>query len=345
MFNRYMWRLILLCVLPVVLVPAAACMTADGGDAASEARRLAAPYALNVPAWELHNTLAPIVDTSEAGIPASLAADIEHELAQQGLAAAPRVRYRLVQPPLLLVISPRERIFYLNRQLLQPGMETAEMEELEDGIAEKGLSALVVKIGGFGAAYPAVVSPSLPLKTIVEAVVEEWAHQYLALRPLGFLYFLDSLGMVHDPGVVTMNETLAGIIADEVSADVCSRYGGAQLQQGNEKDEGLDFAVEMRLTRKHVDELLAGGRVDEAERYMSERRDLFRAHGYPIRKLNQAYFAFHGIYGQDPGSVSPVYAQMKKLRQASGSLSEFVQLVSAMTGAGALEKAVGNLPQ
>ncbi|MFA5079182.1 MAG: hypothetical protein WC541_06845 [Dehalococcoidia bacterium] len=345
MFNRFISRLILLCTLPVVLMSAAACLPAVGGDAASEARRLAAPYALNVPAWELHNTFAPPDAAPQKGIPAALGADIENALAQQGIAALPPVRYRLVQPPLLLVISPRERIFYLNRLLLQPGMDAARMEELEDGIAEKGLSALVVKIGGFGAAYPAVVSPSLPLKTIAEAVVEEWAHQYLALRPLGFLYLLDSLGFSQDPGVITMNETLAGMMADEISAAVCSRYSGAALQQGGASDDGFDFAAEMRLTRRQVDELLAGGSVDEAERYMNERRDFFVAHGYPIRKLNQAYFAFHGIYGQDPGSASPVYGQMKKLRQASGSLAEFVQQVSAMTGSDALEKAVDSLPR
>jgi len=344
-FNRFMWRLILLCMLPVVLMSAAACLPGGGGDAASEARRLAAPYTLNVPAWELRNTFSSLEDTAQAGIPSSLDTDIEQALVQQGIAAAPPVRFRLEQPPLLLVISLRDRIFYLDRQLLQPGMDTAEMEQLEDSIAEKGLSALVVKIGGFGAAYPSVVSPSLPLKTIVEAVVEEWAHQYLALKPLGFLYFLDSLGIVHDPAVVTMNETLAGIIADEIGDIVYSRYSDVALQQSSGEDDGFDFEAEMRLTRKHVDGLLAGGRVDEAERYMNERRDFFRVHGYPIRKLNQAYFAFHGIYGQDPGSASPVYAQMKKLRQASGSLAGFVERVSAMTGADALERAVGNLPQ
>jgi len=101
----------------------------------------------------------------------------------------------------------------------------------------------------------------------------------------------------------------------------------------------------MRLTRKHVDELLAGGAIVEAERYMEERRDFFQAHGYPIRKLNQAYFAFHGIYGQDPASASPVYVQMMKLRQASSSLAEFVERVSSMTGIADLEKAAGSLPR
>jgi hypothetical protein len=326
-------------------MPGAACLQYGGGDAESEVRRAAGPYMLNVPAWELHNSFAPLEAAAKGVSPAALDADIEQELAQQGIAALPPVRSRIERPPLLLVISPRERILYSDRLLLQPGMDTAVMEQLENSIGKKGLSALVVKIGGFGAAYPAVVSPSLPLRTIVEAAVEEWAHQYLVFKPLGFLYLLDCLGFSQAPGVITMNETLAGIIADEISTAVCSRYSGAALQQGGAEDDGFDFAAEMRLTRKHVDELLAGGGVDEAERYMNERRDFFIAHGYPIRKLNQAYFAFHGIYGQDPASAGPVYAQMKKLREASGSLAEFVERVSAMTGTGALEQAAGDLPR
>jgi len=52
----------------------------------------------------------------------------------------------------------------------------------------------------------------------------------------------------------------------------------------------------MRETRIRVDKLLAQGRIEEAEAYMEERRQEFVAHGYYIRKLNQAYFAFHGAY-------------------------------------------------
>jgi len=342
LFKMHAGSLFLLLAL---LIFTSACGPAGGADVRQELRQAAGSCALNVPAWELHNSLAPLEKIVHEGIPASLDADLETVRAQQGIAAVPPGRTRLVQPPLLLVVSPRDRIFYLHRQLLQPDLDTVRMEKLEDVIAEMGFSALVVKMGGFGAAYPSVVSPSLPLKSIIEAAVEEWSHQYLALRPLGFLYLLDCLGFNQDPGVITVNETLAGIMADEISAAVCSRYSAAVLEQGGAKDGGFDFAAEMRLTRKHVDELLAGGAIVEAERYMEERRDFFQAHGYPIRKLNQAYFAFHGIYGQDPASASPVYVQMMKLRQASSSLAEFVERVSSMTGIADLEKAAGSLPR
>ena len=346
MFSRRSLRSSLFCMLFILAVLAAGCL--PGGGQGAGIRSAAKPYALDLAAWELQNSLAPLSQVTPAPnlpvSPAALSEDIGQVLAQQGIAAVPPVMTRLQDPPLLLVVSPRDRILYLDRLLLLPGLNVAQVEEVESGIGFLGLSALVVKIGGFGAAYPAIVSPSMPLKNIVGAAVEEWAHQYLALRPLGFLYLIDSLGLSQDPSVITMNETLAGMISDEIGAAVYSRYGQGQgVQQGNGPAEGFDFDTEMRTTRGRVDELLASGKVGEAEDYMETRRFFFNAHGYPIRKLNQAYFAFHGIYGQDPGSASPIYGQMLQLRAASVSLAAFVDRVSSMTGYDQLEDAIKNL--
>ena len=52
---------------------------------------------------------------------------------------------------------------------------------------------------------------------------------------------------------------------------------------------------------------------------------------YPIRKLNQAYFAFHGAYADKPTSISPIGDELKKLRQRSESLKDFLETVAAMT--------------
>jgi len=336
-----------ICCLFLLLILLAACLTVKGEDRGAEIRRVAGPYALNTVAWELQNTLAP--GSPASGLPVSattLDNDIEQVLAEQGISAVPPVRSRLEAPPLLLVVSPRDHIQYKERLLLTPGLDRGRVEAVENGIDALGLSSLVVNIGGFGAAYPAIISPSMPLKTIVEAAVEEWAHQFLALRPLGFLYLLDSLGFSQDPAVITMNETLAGMIADEIGPAVSRRYDQEQeLQQVDRPADGFDFDAEMRLTRRHVDELLAAGMVDEADAYMEERRTFFNDNGYHIRKLNQAYFAFHGIYGRDPGSASPIYGQMKMLRAASASLAEFVDRVSAMTGYAELEQVVKDLPR
>jgi hypothetical protein len=61
---------------------------------------------------------------------------------------------------------------------------------------------------------------------------------------------------------------------------------------------------------------------------MEERRQLFIANGYPIRKLNQAYFAFHGTYAASAASISPIGDQVQKLRDNSDSLSDFLRTVS-----------------
>jgi len=334
----------------MLLILSAGCLPGGGQDRGAEIQRIAEPYALNLVAWETQNTFARISQDSNASVlpvsPDALERDIEQVLKEQKIAAVPPVRTRLQPPPLLLVVSPRERIQYLDRLLLQPGLDGSQVVEVENAIDAMGLSSLVVKIGGFGAAYPSIVSPSMPLKNIVEAAVEEWAHQYLALRPLGFLYFLDCLGFSQDPNVITMNETLAGMIAEEIGDVVYRRYGESPVpQQAGGTADGFDFNAEMRLTRRHVDELLAAGGIDEAEAYMEQRRIFFNSHDFPIRKLNQAYFAFHGIYGKDPGSASPIYGQMRKLRDASGSLSGFVDRVSAMTRYSELEQAVNDLPR
>jgi hypothetical protein len=218
------------------------------------------------------------------------------------------------------------------------------MAQIEEKVDALDLSSLVIQLGGFGAAYPAIVSPDMAPENIVNAVVEEWAHQYLAFKPLGFLYLIDSLGWRQDTEVIVMNETLAGMIAREIGDKVYGRYyQGTGIKVNNPNPGAFNFTREMRETRLKVDGLLAAGKIEEAERYMEERRIDFNRQGYRIRKLNQAYFAFHGIYGQDPGAVSPVYRDMLKLRRNHSGLAGFVDKISGMTGYKDLERSVSGL--
>jgi len=64
---------------------------------------------------------------------------------------------------------------------------------------------------------------------------------------------------------------------------------------------------------------------------MEERRQLLADEGYYIRKLNQAYFAFHGTYADEPTSVDPIGVEMREARRQSTSLSNFVNVLSVMT--------------
>ncbi len=84
---------------------------------------------------------------------------------------------------------------------------------------------------------------------------------------------------------------------------------------------------EMRETRLTVEGLLAEGKIEDAESYMEERRQFLDDNGYFVRKLNQAFFAFHGSYATGAASVSPIGDQLEELRDGSESLEEFLKTV------------------
>ena len=300
-------------------------------------------YALDLAAWEVNNLVSAgdKVAAKEVTDFSSLPGNISEVLIAENITVFPQVRVKLVEPPLLLVISPRDRIVYYDRVLLIQGLSVDVMAQIEGKVDALDLSSLVVPLGGFGAAYPALVSPDMAPAHIVNAAVEEWAHQYLAFKPLGFLYLVDSLGLRQDPDVIVMNETLAGMIAQEIGDKVYEHYYSNPESQVNSPGQAVfDFNKEMRETRQKTNSLLTAGRIAEAERYMENRRIDFNRQGYKIRKLNQAYFAFHGIYGQDPGAVSPVYQNMLKLRKNYADLAGFIDKISGMTSYKDLEKAI-----
>jgi hypothetical protein len=315
------------------------------GDLGANIRRVAGPYALKLPDWEIENMVAPARESPGGGV-SGLDEKITLVLKDEKIPVIPSVRIRLTRPPLLLVISPKDKIRYMDRLLLKADLSDDQIEEVEKQVDALHLSSLVVELGGFAAAYPAIVSPDMSTKYTLSAAAEEWAHQHLAFRPLGFLYLLDSLGFSQSPDVISMNETLAGIIADEIGGRVYGRY----YQPDNNATSVLktisdfDFNMEMKQTRKTVDVILEQGNIEQAEQYMESRRLIFVQHGYKIRKLNQAYFAFHGIYGQDPAAVSPVYDRMTRLRRSYANLADFAQDVSGMTRYEDLQSAVDRLP-
>jgi hypothetical protein len=96
----------------------------------------------------------------------------------------------------------------------------------------------------------------------------------------------------------------------------------------------FDYRKEMHETRVRTDQLLSEGKILEAEKYMEARRQFFWDNGYPMRKLNQAYFAFYGAYADVPGGPAgedPVGPAVRKLREESESLADFIFRISRMT--------------
>lgn len=249
----------------------------------------------------------------------------------------PPVQMHMTPLPLVLIVSPRERIEQIHNIPLLPGLTTADREVIESSILETtDRSALVVPIGGLGI-YPAMLVETSNINFLVNTIAHEWAHHWLTLHPLGLNY-------AASPALRTMNETVASIVGDEIGERVIERYypefipPDETTQPEPDDPAAFDFNAEMAQTRIRVDELLAQGKVEEAEAYMEQRRQFFLDNGYQIRKLNQAYFAFYGAYAVTPGQSGgdPIGPALVALRQSQPSLRSFLDQVSRITSVEAL---------
>jgi hypothetical protein len=262
----------------------------------------------------------------------------------------PPVSAHFTPLPSLLVVSPRDRIENVFSLSLRHGLDTAEREAAEAQIdAELYVSSLITNIGGL-AAYPSMLLESSWLPWVAEVTAHEWTHHYLTLRPLGWNY-------LESGETRTINETTASIVGKEIGYEVITRYYPElpppelpSLPKPSDEEEPreetppaeppeFDFRMEMRETRIRVDELLADGKIEEAEAYMEEQRQMFVAEGYVLRKLNQAYFAFHGSYADAPGAAGkdPIGPTVLKFRAHSPDLYAFVSEIAHVTTLAELE--------
>ncbi len=247
----------------------------------------------------------------------------EQGLEHPQLGLFPPVDTAFGRPPTLLVMSPRDRIYRQDAFLLKPGLEDAVKDELE-GVAldSENLSAVVVPTGGLSV-YPSVVMDTAGLRFGLEVAAHEWVHHWFFFHPLG-------RNFRRSPEMLTLNETAATIAGEELGDLAYAALTGEEVTRpwvrGNPAE--FDFTAEMRKTRLRAEELLVQGDIVGAEAYMEERRRLFVQRGYNIRKLNQAYFAFHGSYATGAGSVSPIGEQLRELRRRSGSVGEFLKTMA-----------------
>ncbi len=246
----------------------------------------------------------------------------------------PPLNFKLDKPPHLLVISPRDKIESMREIPLKQSINLEEMESIEAKVDKLGVSSLVVELGGFGGTYPTFVTNEASLRFTIDTATEEWLHQYLTFKPLGFLYMLDVIGVSRNYEIATLTETLASMVSKEIGSIVDEKYyprHESNDSQPQEKKSGFDFNQEMRDIRRAVDKYLAQGEIEEAEEFMKQKRQYLATKGYHIRKLNQAYFAFYGTYADRPTSISPIGPELKELRSQSTSLKDFLENVAAMT--------------
>ncbi len=310
-------------------------------DAASASHR--AEYErLRAEQSRLQSTVEAIIEDQVAAI-----------LAEQGFAlggqVVPPVKFRFTPLPQQLIISPRCEISRLYEFSLEAGLTVDRAEALEKEIDQKfDVASLVVPIGGMGL-YPAMLLETSSLEWTVGVVAHEWAHNWLTLFPLGWLYG-------SSPQLTTMNETAASIVENEIRPLVLARFYPELVRPPepapsatpdatdalSTPEAPFDFRQEMRTTRAQVDRLLKEARIAEAEDYMKARRQVFWEHGYLIRKLNQAYFAFYGAYADEPGAAGedPVGPAVVTLRQRSSTLRDFMLRLAPMTSFDDLTRAV-----
>ncbi len=292
--------------------------------------------------YDHQQQLAPLAE-------AVLQEQISATLADLGLTTGgqplPPVLFHFSPLPYNLVISPRAKIQQDATISLLPDLSVDQQISLEFKV-DSGLnvSSLVVPVGGIGS-YPTMVMRNTALDWLSDTIAHEWTHNWLTLRPLGLNYDTS-------PELRTMNETTASISGHEISVLVLKRYYpelaaeyGVQTVSlpPSPAVTGFNFNAEMHVTRVRVDELLAQGKITDAEAYMEQRRLFFWQNGYAIRKLNQAYFAFYGAYAETPGGAAgedPVGPAVRALRAQSGTLAAFLKTISQMDSFQQLQAAV-----
>ena len=252
----------------------------------------------------------------------------------------PPVLVALTSPPEVLVVSPRTALRVDESILLRP-LPVAQQEALESSADSTGVSSLVAPIGGI-ATFPSKVVDSGSPAQVISSAAHEWVHHYLIFYPLGLGYFSSQ-------ETREINETTADLIGNEVGAQAARDLGlpgppapGPRVRAPSAQPT-FDFTAFMRETRLQVEQFLAQGQVDQAEAYMEKRRLEVNQHGYAIRKLNQAYFAFYGSYtgGFAASPRNPVPGYLRRLRADSPTLGAFLDRVRTITTVAQLRAAVG----
>lgn len=251
------------------------------------------------------------------------------ELPLLGPRVFPPVLTALVQPPNVLIVSPRTALRVEQNLLLRTAMSDRDQSRLEASVDSHGVSSLVAPVGGI-ATYPAMVLVSDDPAMVLSSVAHEWVHHYLIFHPLGRGYWSDQ-------ETREINETTADLVGRELGGQIAARLGLQPSRRPPDPESsparrGFDFRAFMRATRSEVEALLARGEVDAAEAYMEARRVEVNQQGYAIRKINQAYFALYGSYGEGfaASPSNPIPELLRQVRDRSSSLGQFLLSVRGL---------------
>jgi hypothetical protein len=270
----------------------------------------------------------------------------------------PPVSMHFTAIPELLVVSPRDRIAFDVSLDLNP-IPVEERDALEARLdSTLDVSSLVVPLGGLSL-YPSMIlepssrDVSAKVARAFEVTAHEWSHHYLVFYALGWEYNLRTETRI-------INETTATFFGRAVAQRVMARYypeltppvypsfltapapsspATAAPAPDNpaccdpDAPPAFDFSSALNSTRVEVDFLLWQGNIDAAEAYMRARQREFARHGYIIRKLNQAYFAFYGGYQGEPGAggTDPIGPAIETLLARRPTLEAYLQTMRHIT--------------
>ena len=232
----------------------------------------------------------------------------------------PTPEFTVGNSPKLLVTSPRSKIERKGELLLTPSLSINEIEALESATENKDLSSIIIDIGGI-AAYPSIISDGKNLRELFLTVSHEWLHQYLIFHPLGRSYF-------SSPEMKEINETLANIFSNKLLDDLCKKNFELknevceQYKKSNKTE--FNYREFMKSLRTEVDSLLADRKINDAEKLMQESTSILNSNGIKIRKINQAWFAFNGTYGDSPSSISNFNDELNDLIDSYDNLNDAI---------------------
>ena len=131
----------------------------------------------------------------------------------------PPTDFRLEEPPLILISSPRNKIVLEGSHLIKNDIDFRDRFRIESKMESDGkTSALVDNLSGLGT-YPAFVSDKYDLRYLMRTAAHEWLHNYWIFHTLG-------RNMWSSADMYTLNETAANIAGNELGDQAFEFLGG-----------------------------------------------------------------------------------------------------------------------